>query len=292
MAVQIHPSRVIEELCTLQPLELDLPVPKVGGRRSMSDLAEKVDSWFKENRRDAEVLIDFDECSTTKTGYKLLGIEVCPESTKTRSRMAEAVFSEHCRAEFVLIYDSKERLCRIDKAFRTGLPAWIKIGDPEMWVSPEKGIPTAKVLQILLSKGLGLNHSNVQTIHLLSVSAQTSIDLVHSVVIEGQSIPDAFSRCASAQLAEDLGEMLGGAQTRLVGVEKKLQSCRSIGGFIFTDEERNPFKRQKKTQDIIDQTGFDFRTEEQECYPVGFSMKFTLCSPVAQAGALFPAGRL
>ncbi len=279
-SLSLMPLQVIGDLCALETVETDIPVPKTSEKRPVNDLAKSVSNWFKKHRKDADILIDFDECSPSTKGYKLLRIKVSSTPETPGGRKAEAVFSANCPASFSLKYDPRNRLCKIDTAFRRGLPAWIKVGDPQTWLSADRGLPSAKVLQILLSKALGINQYNVRKIDLISIGAQTPVDLVHSLVLEGSSLPDAFARCASAQLAEGLGEILGGVQTRFTGVSKFLD-CQRLEQFSLSSDEFKAFKNQKKIQEIIERTGFDFRIEDKEYYPIGFWLRFSLIPTIS-----------
>ncbi|MBS3903213.1 MAG: hypothetical protein KGZ30_03335 [Anaplasmataceae bacterium] len=270
----LTPAQAIDKLYRFKEVECDIPLAKAEGRKSVEELADKVHEWFLSHSK-AGALIDFDQYSPSQTGHQLLRIDVKKDPTLRTQRIAEAVFSEGCYASFKMEYDSAARNCYIASTYRRGLPAWIKVGEPEIWFSANRGIPTTKVMQALLCKALKIDQYKISTISLCSLSCQTIIDVVHSMVMDKQSLRSSFAHSQSGQLGGELGEMLGG-ETHLTKLANYNHFKYSLKDSSMSEEELAIFKKQRKIQEIFDSTGFNFLDEKKHCYPVGFWLSFSV----------------
>src|ERR1700722_3482272 len=83
-----------------------------------------------------------------KEGYKIEKIETSSGSFfKPDPNLLSAMIAvSEANARFKLNYNKKEQICDVRLTYRGALPVWIKVGNPECWISAEKGVPTGKVI--------------------------------------------------------------------------------------------------------------------------------------------------
>ncbi len=110
-------------------------------------------------------------------GYKLTEIEIEIDAHHVQAKLV----SQKANALFCFSYHKKTETCRIDASYRGDLPVWIKIGNPDCWLS-DKGIPTGKVLTKLLIDRMGMTKENVKRITSSSMNPQTVVDVVHALL--------------------------------------------------------------------------------------------------------------
>ena len=165
-------------------------------------------------------------------------------------------------ARFRMSYNKKTQICDVKLLYRGDLPVWIKAGNPECWLSPEKGVPTAKMITKLLMDKLGLTKENVKTITSGSVNPQTVVDAAHALLVQGKSLPQAFALAHTSQLNAELGQTLEASAVHLISVQQSYRGSYCELGYLLenselTDAQREAFKKQLKVHEIYALTGID-----------------------------------
>lgn len=194
-------------------------------------------------------------------GYKLLGITIDENCHITGTHgllkytRAKAVFENNPEASFEMAYDPLTQDCCIERSYRGDLPTWIRFGDPRHWLDPVKGIPTAKVIQGLMMKKLGMHKNNVKTFKLSCVNAQTFVDAIHGIVIQGKPITRAFAASQTAQLTAELSQILGQQSLRLVSIKAAVENGKSniehyLNNSNWSNIEKAKFRDQPKLADL------------------------------------------
>lgn len=164
--------------------------------------------------------LDFDQVSDMQTGAKLETIEVKPSRFEQGTQAAECRFSTDPRtnAVYQMDYNAERKEVVLQETYNGLLPRWVRTGDHGKWLHPEKGVPTAKVMQLLLFKQLGLSKENTSVASSCAMNSQTVVDVMYAMIIEGKSVEQAFAESQSVQMLTEVGQMLGYNHTKLTAV--------------------------------------------------------------------------
>lgn len=198
------------------------------------------------------------------TTYKIREISI---EHPRRNTTEAAIRVPKTNANFMLAYDKDTKGCHIHTRFRGDLPVWIKIGNPECWLSPEKGIPTGKVITKLLVDELGMTKANVKTLFSCSTNPQTIVDVVHALLVLDKTKEEAFALAHTSQLNAEIGQILEASHIELTSVKK---SCADTNPSLreLLEETHLPkkqqlaFENQSKLREIQELTGIDLLEED------------------------------
>jgi hypothetical protein len=241
--------KIIDDLqtVTMQCNQL-VPLPK--GFKSLKNLySGSVDN----------VSIDFDKHSGKKQGFKLARVDVKPNQFFPNKVQAEAVFEGRCGATFCMSYDPKKQDAEVELSYRGELPVWIKEGNEKCWLS-EKGVPTGKVISSLLIKKLGLTTDNVKTISRTSMNAQTVVDVLHAMIVEGKSAAEAYALCQTSQMSAEFCQNLDAQGLILTSITTSESHCfleDLLESSNWAEDQKEAFRKQPKIQKIKELTGID-----------------------------------
>ncbi len=206
-------------------------------------------------------------------GYKLEKIQsTMGPFTSNRDQQSLMLTVSEAHARFMMSYNKKTQTCEVNLTFRGDLPVWIKVGNPACWLSAEKGVPTGKVMTKLLMDKLGLTKKNVKDIKSCSENAQTVVDVVHALLVQGQSMPKAFALAHTSQLNAELGQTLDARSVHLVSVKKSYpDSYCTMEDLLESSEltrvQKEAFRKQPKVVEIYQLTGVDLFQDNAKVLP-------------------------
>ena len=223
-------------------------------KRSIGDLAKLFDIPPEE--------INFDDISNAKTGIRFEGVELEEVRFNASAVSAFCKFSKDPASKAVFVWDhvslSKEVI--FQEAYNGKLPRWIQTGDSSKWIHPTKGVPTAKVMNLLMMYKLGLKKENVTNASSCAMNAQTIVDVLHDIVIKGKDLQEAIANSQSVQMLSELGEMLGYSKTWLTSIEADFPGAYTFIPTMlvntgWSEERIKTFGEQKKVKEL-EKAGF------------------------------------
>ena len=194
-----------------------------------------------------------------KEGYKLEpeGIIVSRRRPGSDKNVTDATISVGpADATFMLGYNKESQTCDVKLRFRGKLPVKIQVG------SPAKSVPTAKVMVKLLIDKLGMTSQNVKFIRSISENAQTMVDVVHALLVEGRPVHEAFKMAHTSQLNAEFGQMLGAREVRFISAKNAYPDVvRELEELLedsqLPEDQLQVFRGQRKLREIQELTGID-----------------------------------
>lgn len=201
--------------------------------------------------------IEFNKVSESKVGFVLEEVTAKTAMHDENLVTAQCVFAKEprTRAVFEWDYDGATKNVHFQEAYNGLLPRWTKMGNPQKWLNETKGIPTAKLMNILLYHKLGLDKDKVSSASSCAMNAQTTVDVLHAMIVNGKSVDEALALCQTVQLLAELGQMLGYKNTILNSVKADTPGAYTyIANALFdsgwSEEQISEFKKQPKIKDL------------------------------------------